>query len=63
MKTFIVRGGFLNPFELQNYSPLKEEFGLTAISSKHPISDKIDLPLINFGRPLIFQVFPINTPS
>lgn len=62
MKTFIVRGAFLNPFELQNYSPIKEEFGITAISSKHPISDNIDLPLVKLWSPTDLPNFPFKYP-
>jgi glycosyltransferase involved in cell wall biosynthesis len=62
MKTFIVRGAFLNPFELQNYSDLKEEFGLKAVSSKHPISEKIDLPLIKLWSPTDLPNFPYKFP-
>jgi len=51
MKISIIRGAFQNPFELQNYSPLKEEFDITAISSKYPISSNIDLPLIKLWSP------------
>ncbi|KKU07848.1 MAG: hypothetical protein UX11_C0009G0021 [Candidatus Collierbacteria bacterium GW2011_GWC2_45_40] len=50
-KVFIVRGGFLNPFEMQNYYPLAEKFDITAVSSKFPISDKIDIPLIKLWSP------------
>lgn len=62
MKTYIIRGAFLNPFELQNYSPLKDEFNLTAISSKHPISQKIDLPLIKLSSPTDLPNFPLKYP-
>src|SRR3989344_7879536 len=44
-KIAIVRGGFLNPFELQNYYPLKNKYELRAISSMHPISEEIEIPL------------------
>ena len=44
-KVAIIRGGFLNPFELQNYYPLKNKYDLRAISSLHPISENIEIPL------------------
>jgi len=44
-KIAIVRGAFLNPFELQNYYPLKNKYELRAISSLHPISEAIEIPL------------------
>jgi len=62
MKTFIVRGAFLNPFELQNYEPLQDEFGMTAISSKYPISDKIGLPLKKIWSPTDIPNFPFKYP-
>lgn len=62
MKIFIVRGGFLNPFELQNYVPLKEKYDITAVSSKYPISDKIDLPLIKLWSPTDLPNFPFKFP-
>lgn len=45
-KTSIIRGAFLNPFELQNFLPLKEEYNLVAYSSLKPINDSVDLPLV-----------------
>lgn len=60
MKISIVRGAFLNPYELQNYSPLKDDFDITAISSKHPISDKIDLPLKKLWSPTDFPNIPFK---
>ena len=62
MKIFIVRGGFLNPFELQNYVSLKEKHDIKAISSKHPISDKIDLPLIKLWSPTDIPRIPFKFP-
>ena len=51
MKISIVRGAFLNPFELQNLIPLKDNFDLTAFSSKKPISDKVEIKLIKLWSP------------
>lgn len=62
-KIFIIRGAFLNPFELQNYSPLKEKFEFTAISSKFPLSDKIDLPLKKLWSPTDLPNFPFKYPT
>jgi len=62
MKIAIVRGAFLNPFELQNYSLLKDEFDIQAVSSKHPISDKVDLPLIKLNSPTDLPDFPLKYP-
>ncbi len=44
-KVAIVRGEFLNPFELQNYYPLKNKYDLRAVSSMRPISEDMEIPL------------------
>lgn len=62
MIVYIIRGAFLNPFELQNYSPLKEFFDIKAISSKFPISVKIDIPLIKLWSPTDLPNFPFKYP-
>lgn len=58
MKISIVRGAFLNPFELQNYSNLKDRFDITAISSKHPISTKINIHQVKLWSPTDIPNFP-----
>ena len=60
MKISIIRGAFLNPFELQNYSHLNSKFEITAISSKHPISTNIDLPLKKLWSPTDLPNFPFK---
>ncbi len=62
MKIFIIRGAFLNPFELQNFSPLREKFDIKAISSKFPLSEKIELPLIKLWSPTDLPNFPFKFP-
>jgi glycosyltransferase involved in cell wall biosynthesis len=62
MKTIIVRGAFLNPFELQNYYPLRQRLNITAVSSKFPISDKIDLPLTKLWSPTDIPNIPFKYP-
>ncbi len=62
MKIKIIRGAFLNPFELQNYYPLKEKFDIEVISSKRPLSDKIDLPLKKLLSPTDLPDFPYKYP-
>lgn len=52
----------MNPFELQNYSPLKEKFDIKTVSSKFPISDKIELPLIKLWSPTDLPNFPYKFP-
>jgi alpha-maltose-1-phosphate synthase len=62
MKISLIRGAFLNPFELQNYYPLKNQFDITAISSKHPLNEDIDLPLIKLHSPTDLPNFPYKYP-
>jgi len=57
MKISIVRGAFLDPSEIQNYSPLKGEFDIQAISSKNPVSDKVDIPLKKLWSPSDLPLF------
>lgn len=58
----IIRGAFLNPFELQNYYPLREKHNIEVISSKNPISDKISLPLKKLLSPADLPNFPFKYP-
>lgn len=62
MKLSIVRGAFLNPFELQNYYPLKDKYNIRAISSKHPINENIDIPLAKLWSPTDLSKFPYKYP-
>lgn len=58
----IIRGAFLNPFELQNFCPLKDKFNIEVISSKKPLSDKISLPLKKLYSPTDLPDFPFKYP-
>ena len=51
MKISIIRGAFLNPFELQNYYPLSKKCQLKCVSSMFPISTNIKLPLTRLWSP------------
>ncbi len=59
-KVAIVRGAFLNPFELQNYYPLSKKYDLRAISSLHPISEDIEIPLTKTWSPTDLPNFPFK---
>lgn len=63
MKISVVRGAFLNPFELQNLSPLKLRHDITTYSSLFPINSSIDLPLVRLfsptDLPIPFFKYPI----
>jgi len=58
MKISIIRGAFANPAELQNFYPLKNQFNIQVITSKHPIIREIDLPLIKLWSPTDIPNFP-----
>jgi glycosyltransferase involved in cell wall biosynthesis len=62
MKISIIRGAFLNPFELQNYTDIQKNHEVVAISSKHPISTDINLPLIKLWSPADLPNFPYKYP-
>lgn len=62
MKLSLIRGAFTNPFELQNYYPLKSKYDIRVISSKHPVSDDIDLPLTKLLSPTDLPNFPFKLP-
>lgn len=63
MKISIVRGAFLNPFELQNIYPLKDRHDIATYSSLRPINPNIDLPLVKLlsptDIPLPFYKYPL----
>lgn len=62
MKIIIIRGAFLNPFELQNYYGLEGGNSVEVISSKRPISSKINLPLKKLWSPADIPSFPFKYP-
>lgn len=62
LKIKIIRGAFLNPFELQNYLPLKNDFDIEVISSKKPISDKVGFPVKKLLSPTDLPNFPFKYP-
>ncbi len=62
MKISIIRGAFLNPFELQNYNSLKKKHKIQAISSQNPINENIKLPLVKLWSPTDLPNFPHKYP-
>jgi len=60
-KVVIIRGGFLNPWEMQNFEPLKDEFNITVISSLKPLNGNINLPLVKLASPIDIPNFPYKT--
>ncbi len=57
-KIAIVRGKFLNAYEMQYYEPLIKKFNLTAFGSLKPIHAKFKFPVIKLACPLDLPEFP-----
>jgi alpha-maltose-1-phosphate synthase len=62
MKISIIRGGFLNPFELQNYYPFSKKHNIQAISSLKPLNSQIKLPLKKLLSPTDLPYSPYLYP-
>lgn len=52
MKIAVVRGAFLNQFEMQSFLPLAKKHQLVAFSSLKPIHSTIGLPVIKLPSPM-----------
>ena len=60
MKIAVVRGTFLNQFEMQNYLPLAKRHELTAFSSLRPIHEEIGFPVVRLPSPMdLLSLTPI----
>ncbi len=57
-KIALIRGAFLNPWEMQNYEPLVKRFNLTAFSSLKPLNKRVKLPLVKLPSPMDLPQFP-----
>ena len=58
MKISLIRGGFANPFELQNFYPLKGKYDITCFTSQKCIDADIDLPVKKLLSPTDLPNFP-----
>jgi len=52
MKIAVVRGAFLNQFEMQSFSPLAKKHQMTAFASLKPIHDEIGFQVIKLPCPM-----------
>ena len=52
MKVAVVRGAFLNQFEMQSFSPLAKKHQMTAFASLKPIHDEIGFQVIKLPCPM-----------
>lgn len=62
MKVAIVRGKYLNNFEMQNYKPLAKRFEMTAFASLKPIHSQVGFPVKKLASPLDLPKFPYQLP-
>lgn len=61
-KIAIVRGKFLNRFEMQFFELLVREFDITAFGSLHPYHDRFAFPVVKLPSPVDLPQFPYKMP-
>lgn len=61
-KVAIVRGKFLNKYEMQSFEPLTAEFELVGFSSFAPLHNKFTFPIIKLPSPADLPNFPYKMP-
>lgn len=54
----IVRGKFLNRYEMQFFEPLTRRFDITAFGSLAPFHDKFTFPVVKLASPMDIPQFP-----
>jgi len=58
MKLALVRGKFLNQFEVQSFVPLIEKYDITAFGSLTPFHDAFPFPTVKLPSPMDVPEFP-----
>lgn len=61
-KVAIVRGKFLNAYEMQFYDPLTKRFDLTGFGSLYPYHDNFSFPVVHLASPVDVPDFPYKMP-
>lgn len=61
-KVAIVRGKFLNKFEMQSFEPLNKKFDITAFGSLTPFQDNFVFPTIKLASPMDIPDMPLKMP-
>lgn len=61
-KIAIVRGAFLNRYEMQFFEPLVKNFDITAFGSEKPYHDKFAFPVVKLPSPMDAPEFPYKMP-
>jgi glycosyltransferase involved in cell wall biosynthesis len=62
MKVAVVRGKFLNRYEMQFYEPLAKEFEITAFGSLNPFHESFVFPVVKLPSPMDIPEFPYKMP-
>lgn len=62
MKVAIVRGKFLNRYEMQFFAPLIRSFDITAFGSFNPYHDQFPFPVVKLPSPMDLPEFPYKMP-
>jgi len=62
MKIAIVRGKYLNKYEMQYYEPLVRKYKLVGFGSLSPIHDKFAFPVVKLPSPMDLPNFPYKMP-
>jgi len=62
MKIAIVRGKYLNKYEMQYYEPLARKHKLVGFGSLSPIHDKFAFPVVKLPSPMDLPNFPYKMP-
>ena len=62
MKVAVIRGKYLNQFEMQNYEPIALRANITAFASQKPLDQDFNFPLIKLFSPMDLPEFPKKMP-
>lgn len=62
MKIAVVRGKYLNKYEMQFYEPLAKKHQLVGFGSLHPFHDKFAFPVVKLPSPMDLPDFPFKMP-
>ena len=62
MEIAIVRGKYLNQYEMQSFEPLAKKHHLVGFSSLRPFHDKFSFPVVKLPSPMDIPDFPFKMP-
>lgn len=61
-KIAIIRGKFLNAYEMQFFEPLTDKFDLVGFGSLYPMAENFDFPVVKLPSPMDLPDFPGKMP-